>query len=131
VYYKYLSRFYHRNGFYGLTRQHGVKVEQVQLDGVALARYMAKLQEGTNIQLHAAHELTRGDLKRGHAGSLMPSDIACAVFETGDMELLELWREYEQQTFVRSIIRFTKGLRARLLPDEPDKTDDDVAALEV
>ncbi len=73
AYFEYLSRFYSRNGFDGLTRQHGVRVEQVQLDGPALARYVAKLQEGANIRLHAAHELTRADLKKGREGSLMPS----------------------------------------------------------
>jgi len=54
----------------------------------------------------------------------MPFDIACAFFETGDMELLDLWHEYEQETRFKSAIRFTEGLRARLLPDEledPDK----------
>ena len=36
VYYDYLHKFYRRNGFEGLSRQHGVRVEQVQLDGMAL-----------------------------------------------------------------------------------------------
>jgi len=54
VYYDYLSRFYSRHGFDGLSRKHGVVVEQVQLDGVALAKYMAKLQEGGDIRLHTA-----------------------------------------------------------------------------
>jgi hypothetical protein len=131
VYYDYLNRFYSRNGFDGLSRQHGVRLEQVELHDEALARYVAKLQEGASIRLHAAHELTRVDLKQGRAGSLMPFDIACTFFETGDMALLELWYEYERETFNKSVIRFTKGLRARLLPDEPDKTNDDLAALEV
>lgn len=132
VYYDYLNRFYCRNGFTGLSRQHGVRLDHVQLDAVALARYVAKLQEeGTSIRLHTAQELTRADLKRGRAGALMPFDIACAFFETGDMELLDLWQEYERETFGRSVIRFTKGLRARLLPHEAEQTDEDVAAKEV
>jgi hypothetical protein len=131
VYYDYLSRFYSRNGFEGLTRQNGVRIEQVELHGVALARYVAKLQEGTNIRLHAAQELTRSDLKRGRAGSLMPFDLACEFFETGDMALLDLWHEYERETFGRSVIRFTKGLRARLLPQEAEQTDEELAALDV
>jgi len=130
VYYDYLNRFYCRNGFEGLSRQHGVRLEQVQLDGVALAKYVAKLQEG-DIRLHTAHELTRWDLKLGRAGSLMPFDIACEFFETGDMAALELWNEYERETFGRSVIRFTKGLRALLLPREAEQTDEELAALEV
>jgi hypothetical protein len=131
AYYEYLSRFYSRNGFAGLTRQHGVRVEQVLLDGVALARNVAKLQEGTAIRLHAAHELTRADLKQGREGALMPFDIACEFFETGDMALLDLWHEFERGTFGRSVIRFTKGLRARLLPHEAEATDEELAALEI
>jgi hypothetical protein len=131
VYYEYLSRFYSRNGFDGLSRQHGVTVEQIALDGVTLARYVAKLQEGVAIRLHTAQELTRWDLKQGRAGSLMPFDIASAFFETGDMELLDLWYEYERETFGKSVIRFTKGLRARLLPKEAEQTDEQLAAQEV
>jgi hypothetical protein len=131
VYYEYLSKFYSRNGFDGLSRQHGLRVEQVQLDATALAQYMAKLQEGAAIRLHTAHELTRADLKQGREGSLMPFDIACMFFETGDMALLDLWHEYERETFGRSVIRFTKGLRARLLPQEAELTDEELAALQV
>src|SRR6266702_8652227 len=47
------------------------------------------------------------------------------------MALLDLWREYERETFGKSVIRFTKGLRARLLPHEAEKTDEELAALEV
>jgi hypothetical protein len=131
VYYDYLEWFYSQNGFDGLSRQHGVRVEHVQLGGDALARYVAKLQEGAAIRLHAAHELTRADLKQGRAGSLMPFDIACEFFETGDMALLELYHEYERETKGKSAIRFTEGLRARLLPNEPDKSDPELAAEEV
>jgi hypothetical protein len=131
AYYEYLSRFYNRNGFDGLTFSHGVRVEQVQLDGVALARYVAKLQEGTNIRLHAAYELTRADLKQGRAGALMPFDIVSEFFGTGDMALLDLWHEYEGETFGKSVIRFTKGLRALLLAGEAEKTDEELAALQV
>lgn len=131
VYYEYLSKFYSSNGFDGLSRQYGVQVEQVKLDGVALAKYVAKVQEGADIRLHTAHELARSDLKQGREGSLMPFDVACEFFETGDMAALDLWREYEHETFGKSVIRFTKGLRARLLSSEAEKTDEELAALEV
>ena len=64
VYHDYLNRFYRRHGFEGLTLQHGVRVEQVLFGGVALARYVAKVQEGAAIRLHTAHELTRADLEK-------------------------------------------------------------------
>jgi hypothetical protein len=47
------------------------------------------------------------------------------------MELLDLWHEYERETFGKSVIRFTKGLRARLLPHEAEQTDEELAALQV
>ena len=131
VYFEYLKRFYSRNGFEGLSRQHGVRVEPVQLNGVALAKYVAKLQESGDIRLYAAQELTRSDLKHGRLGSLMPFDIAGGFCGTGDMELLDLWHEFERETFGRSVIRFTKGLRARLLPHEAERTDEELAALKV
>jgi len=131
VYYHYLHKFYRHNGFDGLSRQHGVIVEQVQFDATALARYVAKLQEGAAIRLHTAQELTRADLKRGRVGSLMLFDVACEFFETGDTTLLDLWHEYERETFGRSVIRFTQGLRARLLPDEPEEPDEEKARKEV
>jgi hypothetical protein len=52
-------------------------------------------------------------------------------FETGDMAALELWYEYEREAIGKSVIRFTKGLRARLLPHEAEQTDEELAALEV
>lgn len=130
-YYSYLNRYYVRHGFSGLSRQHGVKVEDVQLDNGALARYVAKLQEGSAVQLYTAQELTRSDLKRGRIGSRMPFDIITSFFQTGDMDELGLWHEYERGTFGKSVIRFTKGLRARLLADEPEKTDEELAAMEI
>ncbi|HJT55283.1 MAG TPA: hypothetical protein VJ761_02220 [Ktedonobacteraceae bacterium] len=131
VYYDYLNRFYARNGFTGLSLQHGVRVEPVQLGTAALARYVAKLQEGGDVRLHTAHELARWDLKQGRIGSLMPFDLAAEFFETGDMELLDLWHEFEVETVYKSVIRFTKGLRARLLPNEIELTDEELAARKV
>src|SRR6266704_1188412 len=131
VYYDYLDRFYSRHGYTGLSRRHGVQVEHVNIGGVALANYVAKLQEGSAIRLHTAQELTRADLKQGRAGSLMPFDIAFQYLHTRDLALLKLWHEYERATFWKSVIRFTEGLRARLLPDEPDESDEEKARKEV
>src|SRR5207302_8135861 len=38
---------------------------------------------------------------------------------------------FERETFGRSVIRFTKGLRARLLPHETEQNDEELAALAV
>ncbi|HEY6284471.1 MAG TPA: hypothetical protein VIX20_02310, partial [Ktedonobacteraceae bacterium] len=131
AYYGHLNRFYCGNGFTGLSREHGVRVEGVTLSNHVLAQYVTKLQEGADIRLHTAHELTRSDLKQGRLSSLMPFGILAEFFETGDMELLDWWHEYETETRGKSVIRFTKGLRARLGLKEPDKTDEELAALEI
>lgn len=131
VYYDYLSRFYAGHGFHGLSRRYGVRVDQIQFGSAALASYIAKVQEGTNIRLRTAQELTRADLKQGRTGSLMPFDIIHAFFETGDMALLDRWHEYERETVYKSVIRFTAGLRAHLLPQEPEQTDEEAATVEV
>ncbi|HYU71787.1 MAG TPA: hypothetical protein VEL31_03815 [Ktedonobacteraceae bacterium] len=125
------EQFLQSNGFEGLSRLHGVKVDDVRLSSGALAQYVAKLQEGASIRMHAAQELTRANLKRGHQGTLMPFDILLEFFNTGDMEALGLWHEYERETRGKLVIRFTKGLRALLLPDEVEKTDEELAAEEI
>jgi len=130
-YYDYLAKFYGWRGFSGLSREHGVTVEQVAVGGGALARYVAKLQEGTSYRLHVAGELARSDLKRGRAGHIMPFDILAEFANTGDVAALDLWHEYECETIGKSVIRFTKGLRARLLPGEQEKTDEELAREEV
>ena len=48
AYYDYMKRFYDSRGFPGLSLVHGVKVEQVTLGGEVLARYITKLQEGSD-----------------------------------------------------------------------------------
>jgi hypothetical protein len=131
VYYDYLNRFYCRNGFYGLSLAHGVRVEQVALDASALTKYLTKLPESTALRLSTAQEVTRADLKQGRAGSLLPFDILARFFETGDMTLLNLYHEFERESFGRSVIRFTKGLRALLLADEPDESDEEKARKEI
>lgn len=131
AYYDYFSRFYSRNGFDGLSRQHGIKVERVELRDEVLARYVAKLQEGASFRLHTAHELTRSDLKQGRAGSLMPFDLASQYFGTGNKAMLELWYEFEEESKGKSALRFTEGLRALLLPNEAEQSDKKLADLKI
>jgi len=42
-----------------------------------------------------------------------------------------LWHEYEKAMRGRSVVRFSQGLRALLLPNEEEKTDEELAAEEV
>ncbi|TDB67152.1 hypothetical protein [Micromonospora sp. KC721] len=44
---------------------------------------------------------------------------------------LDLWHEYERATAGKSALRWSRGLRALLLPDVDEQTDEEIAAEEV
>jgi hypothetical protein len=52
------------------------------------------------------------------------------VVATGDAGAARLWQEYEAATFGRCAIRWSNGLRARLLGSEDSCTDVEAAAAE-
>lgn len=102
----------------------GVQVEAVTGRGGALARYVAKLQEGSHAA-PASMELTRFDLKvarRGREGGsftpfdlLVEYDVARANGRHKDAAYLAaLWREYEAATAGKSAIHWSRGLAERL-----------------
>lgn len=127
LYYELLNKFYVRNGHKELSKIYGVTVEPVNTSGDALGKYLSKLQEGASV----SNEMARADLKIGRNGSMMPFDIIADFFNTGDCDMLALWFEFERDTKGKSVIRFTKDLRALFLPDEAEKSDEEIAAEEV
>jgi hypothetical protein len=98
-----------RNGFEGLTSQYGARIEQVQLDDIALARYSARLQGGATAPERgrkdeelAAQEVGGADLV-GFSGwffrklALVPSiegKVLTALDTGGFAALVELLRVY-------------------------------------
>lgn len=108
----------------------GVKVDRVRRDGAAIGAYMAKLQEGERLDRSVANEVTRADLKSGKNGSRVPFEILADFGSDGTVDDLDLWQEFQLATKGRSAIRWSKGLRALLLED-PELTDDEIAAAEV
>lgn len=91
--------------------------------GAGLAAYLTKVQEKG-----LGNEIARADLKGGRKGGRTPFEILADFGEYGLADDLELWWEYEKATAGRSAIRWNKGLRALLLPDVEQKTDDEIAA---
>jgi hypothetical protein len=76
--------------------------------------------------------LARADLKRGRNQSRTPLEVLRDFLTWGDAADLALWHEYEKATEGRSAIRWSKGLRALLLPDAPvELTNEEIAAEEV
>lgn len=93
--------------------------------GKGLAAYVTKVQEKG-----LGNEIARADLKSGRKGGRTPFQLLGDFAETGLVDDLELWWEYEQATIGRSAIRWSKGLRAILLPDVEKQSDEEIAAEE-
>lgn len=104
----------------------GIRSTVVPVDkGAGLAKYVTKVQEKG-----LGNELARGDLKGGRHGGRTPFQILADFGEYALADDLDLWHEYERATIGRNAIRWSKGLRALLLPDVEKQTDEEIAAEE-
>jgi hypothetical protein len=113
-----------RKGLGWISEAHGVDVRQVT--GDVLGEYLTKVEGGWSTGL----ELARGDVKRGKRGGLTPFELLADFAATGELASRDLWLEYEAATFGKRWIRWTPGLRVRLLGTEVDKSDEELAASE-
>lgn len=114
-----------KRGFGTISRRHGVDVRTVTAPG-ELAGYLAKVDGGWGAGL----ELARGDLKRGGKGRT-PMALLAEFLETGESRLAALWREFEAATFGKRAIVWGPGLRAKLLGQEAEISDEEAAAGEL
>jgi hypothetical protein len=110
-----------------ITYGHGVNWSKVTTPEEA-GEYIAKVQEGKG---HLGNEMARGDMKAGRLGTLAPFEMLEYMRQTGDMAVVPIWHEYEKGTFRRRAITWSRGLRAQLLDDEPELSDEELAAEEV
>jgi hypothetical protein len=118
--------FITKAGLRAPSLEHGVKIVRCYSAAEAGA-YLAKTDDGHSV----GNELARGDLKSGRAGSRTPLEILESFRQTGDLEDLVLWGEYETATKGRQRITWSKGLRKLLLSVEEERTDEEIAADEV
>ena len=109
-------------GFGKLHPVHGLDVRPV-FDSAGLSQYVAKVEGGWGIGL----ELARSDLKHR---SVSPMQLLADWALSGDLVARALWKEYEQVTFRRRCIQWSPGLRASLLPDVEELTDEELATKE-
>lgn len=109
----------------------GVRVDRVRRDAAAVGAYVAKLQEGEKLDRSVGNEVARADLKNGRQGSRVPFEILADFGTDGNAVDLQLWQEYQLATKGRSAVRWSKGLRKLLLADEPEQTDEEIAAAQV
>lgn len=108
-----------KRGLGSLHAHHGVDLRQVGHAGVG--EYLTKVDGGWS----AGYEIARGDLK-----SSSPVQILREAAATGDTQPMRLWQEYEEATFGRASIRWSRGLRGLLCGMEEAATDEELAASE-
>lgn len=117
-------------GFGSITAAHGVDVQVVRAGGDLgqLGAYLTKLEK---TQWGVGQELARGDVKTGRAGDRWtPFELLAEFVETGEVRFARLWQEHERGTFGKRALVWSRGLRALLLPDEVEKSDEELAASE-
>jgi len=118
-------RWSEKHGF-PANKQNGVKWDRVVTPKGA-GEYIAKAQDSGK---HIGNEVARGDLKRGKLGSLTPFELIEYFAKTGDLAAVDLWHEYEKATRGKAALSWSRGLKARLLGEEDDPTDQDLAGAE-
>jgi hypothetical protein len=95
-----------------------------------LSSYLLKVG-GDDLEVRpAALELVRSDLKRGKGGHRNPEEIAEDFVDTGDLADLALLQEYWAATKGRQMMTWSRGLRAELLAEEAEQSDEALAALD-
>lgn len=105
----------------------GVRLTMVPVEkGKGIAAYVAKVQEKG-----LGNEMARADMKDAREGNRTPFAILADFGNTGLADDLELWWEYEKATAGRSAIRWSPGLWAKLMPDQDQETDEEIAAEEM
>lgn len=121
-------------GFDAPLFQHGVDARRLEGDpAAALGEYFTKAQYS------ASYELARGDLKDARGGNRTPFGILRGLVEVrttgdlGDMTIGDLgrdeglWREWESASKGRRQVAWTPGLRALLLPNDEELSDEELA----
>lgn len=105
----------------------GVRLTMVPVEkGKGIAAYVAKVQEKG-----LGNEIARADMKDAREGNRTPFAILADFGNTGLADDLELWWEYEKATAGRSAIRWSPGLWAKLMPEQDQATDEEIAAEEM
>jgi hypothetical protein len=113
------------------SREHGVDAKRLDLAGghADIARYVAKTEYAAAPgSLSAALELANAGTKRGRrAGSRSPMQLLADAVRDGLADDVARWREYEQALRGRPHLLWSDGLRARLLAELPELSDQEAA----
>ena len=91
-----------------------------------IADYVAKW--GKEPQWTVAHELAKSASKAGREHGLSMSELLDAYAVAGDVEAGRLWREFALTFKGKKQLVWSHGLRALLLPDSEEQSDEEIAA---
>jgi hypothetical protein len=119
-----------KRGWSAPSEKYGVNVSNLHIsekrvDGVAVARYLAKVQDGAGNSVKLGLEMARGDLKAGRRKGSTPfellgqyRDARLAGEKKRQRRLVALWRTYETATRGKHALVWSNGLKARLGIDQ-------------
>ncbi len=114
-----------RQGFQAPSSRRGWDMELLTGDPSAgLADYFTKAVYS------ASMEAARGDMKDAKNGNRTPFRVLRDVVEQGVVDDLEIWHEWERGSKGRRQIAWSVGLRAELLPEEEELTEQDIVDLD-
>ncbi len=105
------------SGHHGLpapSREHGVNIVR----GENAARYLAKMGLG--------REMTGIQQKEGRSGNLTPFQLLGKWADEQDQEARKKWEEWTEVMHGKTQLFWSQGLRARLLPDTEELTDEEI-----
>ncbi len=104
------------------VNEHGIDFKFADAE---VAAYVEKF--GRESAWRTEHELTKQPVKKGREGRFTPMDLLRSFAVDGDADAGERWREYAQTLKGSRQLFWSPGLRADLLPDVVDRTDEEVA----
>jgi hypothetical protein len=118
-----------RDGFAAPSEEHGIDVKLLALGEAheAVAGYVAATEYAAAGPLGAALEMTSTDTKRARNGNRTAMQLLADVVRFGLADDHARWREYEQATRRRAQILWSNGLRAELIGDLDELTDEEAA----
>ena len=108
--------------------RHGVDAnEEKGHDFTVLDLGQAHEKIGQYVAKAAGHELAAAGTKRARGENRTPLELLLDLGHYGHVSDLALWQEHEQAMKGRRVLRWSPGLRQRLIGDLPEKTDQEAA----
>lgn len=114
------------------TDRHGFSVRPVvAAESDVFGEYFTKGQYSDSTTARgAAAEMVQGHAKRGRGDNRTPFQVLASVYETGDVEDLAVWGEWERGSHKRRQLTWSPGLRELLGLVDVELEDEEIAEQE-